>query len=109
MPVSQPVTPFNALPSLEEFSWRGLLAPPYDNVSLSGGYNQSEKVYPYIDGSGHDNVGASSIPMQFKLYFLNSLRKDLFPGLFLDWKLAVVEDLAADFLDLADDVYPGAG
>lgn len=68
------------------------MAPPYDNVSLSGGYNQSEKVYPYIDGSGHDNVGASSIPMQFKLYFLNSLRKDLFPGLFLDWKLAVVED-----------------
>lgn len=92
MPLSQPITPFNVLPGLDSFTWRGLEAPPYDTASISGGYNQSERVYPYIDGAGHDNVGAKPIPLNFKLYFLNSLRDKLFPELFVDWRQAVAID-----------------
>jgi prophage DNA circulation protein len=92
MPISQPITPFNVIPGLEAFTWRGLVAPPYDTAGINGGYNQSERRYPYIDGAGHDNVGANPIPINFTLYFLNSLRVGMFPDLFTSWRDAVAID-----------------
>ena len=72
--------------------WRGIEPPPYDTASINGGYQQSERKYPYLDGAGHDNVGANPIPMNFKLYFLNSLRPFMFPNHFGTWRDAVIRD-----------------
>lgn len=73
-------------------SWRGIPAPPYSMANYSGGHDQAERRYPYIDGASHEHTGRKPIPMQFKLMFLNTLREKMFPELFQLWQENFVED-----------------
>lgn len=88
----QPTNALNVIPSLPPMTWRGIVAPPYDMASASGAHQQAERRFPYIDGASHDNVGRDPFQMPFTLYFLNSLRDEVFPDLFLEWQGAFVLD-----------------
>ena len=85
-----PADPWNAITDLPPMTFRGLTAPPYDMANFSGSFSLAEKRYPYIDGALYDNVGRDPIPMQFQLYFLNTLGEELFPDLFEKWVNGVI-------------------
>lgn len=100
--MTQPVTPNSIILGLPKMTWRNIVAPPYDMANSSGGWRQSEQAYPFIDVPGHQNVGRKSIPLTFKLYFLNTAsghtekstgqNDDLFPKLWEKWRDAFIYD-----------------
>lgn len=47
------------LSDLPLLKWRGLSAP-CTSSSYDGGHRQSERLYPFIDAAGHDNVGRAA-------------------------------------------------
>lgn len=84
------VIPNNVITSLPEMFFSSadippVEAPPYDVASFAGSNDLAEAKYPYIDGASHQYMGRAPFPMQFKFYFLNSLRDDMFPKLFNRW------------------------
>jgi prophage DNA circulation protein len=93
----QPVTPNSIILGLPKMTFRGIESPPYDLVTSTGGWRQEELTFPYVDVSGHDNLGRKSMPFEFKLYFLNtaggtlsSPSSALFPDLWNQWREAFI-------------------
>lgn len=84
------ITPQSVILGLPALQWQGLDAPPYDIAPISVRHNQSERKYPYVDGSGHDNTGRDPIQLTARLHFINTLALKspvrLFPDLFEQWK-----------------------
>ena len=89
----------NAITELPRMTFRGITSPPYDIASFSGSFTLAKRSYPYIDADSYENIGRDSIPMKFRLYFLNSLGEELFPELFEKWVAAVVRDGSAATLE----------
>lgn len=75
----------NIIVSLPLMRFRGVGAPQYDMISSSGGHQQAQFDYPYVDAAGHDNIRRNPIQCSFRLYFLNSISPDSFPDLFREW------------------------
>lgn len=94
------ITPQNIITGLPPLQWRGLDAPPYDIAPISVKHTQSERLFPYIDGAGHDHTGREPIQMNVRLHFINTLALEssprLFPDLFEQWKEACLDGSAGD-------------
>jgi prophage DNA circulation protein len=65
-------------------------------VSVS--HSQAERVFPYIDGAGHDNTGRDPIKMNFRLMFYNTLTPGAFPGEFELWRAALMNGGPGDMV-----------
>lgn len=94
------ITPTNILNGLPPLEWRGLTAPPYDITPINVTQTQSERLFPYIDGAGHDHTGRDPIRMTARLHFINTLALEasprLFPDLYEQWKDACLDGSAGD-------------
>ena len=91
-------TPSNIITGLPAAAWRNLDSPPYDMANASGSFMLAKGEFPYINGVTHDNMGANETTYPFRFYFLNTLQKDAFPGLFSQWAQAVINDGSASKL-----------
>jgi prophage DNA circulation protein len=83
MAIPPPSSILLALPLLK---WRGVTWQYYDAAPVSVTHSQAERVFPYVDGAGHDNTGRDPIKMNFRLMFYNTLTPSAFPSLFEQWR-----------------------
>lgn len=90
------VTQANIIAGLPEFGFRGLTPIPCASVETDGGHTQVPLAYPYIDVEGHDNTGRNARTFRVKLYFVNTVLPNAFPGLWNDWKEALADGSAGD-------------
>jgi len=90
--------PSNAITSLPVLEWRGLDTPPYSTADVSGGHRLAERIWPYVDGAGHEHTGRDALVMPVRLYFMNTVERKTFPDLFATWVDAVVFDPTPDQL-----------
>lgn len=71
----------NIIKDLQVLKFRGLEAP-CESTPYRGGHSQAERLYPFIDGAGHDHTGR--LPYQFqstKLHFNNTIKPhDWYPS-----------------------------
>lgn len=87
-------TPASIIHDLPEVTWTTrahgqLVAPPYDVAGYHFSHSQAERRFPYIDGAAHDWTGLDAVQMRFTFYFLNTLQRDAFPGLWGKWRDAL--------------------
>lgn len=85
------VTQANVISGLPEFTFRGLQAIPCASVETDGGHTQVARPYPYVDVEGHDNTGRNARVFRVKLYFVNTVLPNAFPGFWNDWKDALAD------------------
>ncbi len=90
------VTQANVIAGLPEFTFRGLTPIPCASVETDGGHTQVPLAYPYLDVEGHDNTGRNARTFRVKLYFVNTVLPNAFPGLWNDWKDALADGTAGD-------------
>lgn len=80
------VTPNSIIHGLPVAEWRGEVFPPYDVAGFSFSHRQAEASFFGIDESAHIWGGMNSTPMQFRLYFLNTLLPNAFPDKWSIWQ-----------------------
>jgi len=86
----------DVIQKLPPFTWRGLTAPPYDDISFQFAHDLAQRPWPYVDGIGHEWTGRGAIGFSLHLLFVNTLGTDLFPGLWNDWREALFDGTAGD-------------
>lgn len=90
------VTQANVIAGLPEFTFRGLTPIPCATIDTPFGHTQVARPYPYIDVEGHDNTGRNACTFTVKLYFVNTVLPNAFPGLWNDWKAALFDGSSDD-------------
>lgn len=83
--------PNQAIYGLPLMTFRGLRAPPYDIANFAFSHSQAEARFPYRSGARHDWTGLDPIPLDFKLYFVNTLEPQAFPELWEKWRAALFD------------------
>lgn len=92
--------PNRIIDGLSLLTWRGLQAPPYDNLPFEWTNSLAPRRVPYVDGTMHDNTGRESFPMRARLFFCNGLdgRNDLYPDLWEEWRDALLDASPGDLV-----------
>jgi prophage DNA circulation protein len=83
--------PHSIIYGLQRMELDGLVAPPYDVAGFSFSHSHGQRTYPYANGSAFEWMGLDSMQLQFTLYFLNTLEKNLFPAKWNDWRVKLFD------------------
>ena len=89
--------PARANQALPDLTWRGLPPAPCSLAPFDFGHTQAERRYPYLDSAGHDHTGRNPNRYTARLFFLNTVLPDSFPGLWNRWRVALF-DGSSDWL-----------
>lgn len=84
--------------SLPELSWRGLDPAPCEDASYEFSHEQIERRYAYRDGVGHDHTGRGPIRTNVRLHFNNTIRANLYPHTWEEWRAALFDGSAGELV-----------
>lgn len=90
------VTQANIIAGLPEFTFRGLTPIPCATIETDTSHTQAPRPYPYVDVEGHDHTGRNARQFRVKLYFVNTVIPNAFPGLWNDWQIALDDGSSDD-------------